>query len=118
MPQLDVLTYFTQFVYLLLSFVGAYIFALNFLLPRVLGAIKLRQKLNSISQATSKLEHSDADGHNATLYAAHDNLLSANYYACSKLSKSWPTCAMILQMSLTLKLKKLFCNHNVRSYRY
>jgi Plant ATP synthase F0 len=116
MPQLDALTYFTQFVYLLLSFVASYMFALNFVIPKIISAQKLRQKLNSIAQVTSKLDHSDAQ-HNAILYASHENLLSSNWYACSKLSKSWPSCARMLQMGSTLRLKKLFCSHTVMPYK-
>lgn len=116
MPQLDALTYFSQFVYLLISFAAVYAFALNFIIPKVVAALKLRQKLNSIAQVTSKLAHSD-EQHNATLYGTHENLLTSNWYACAKLSKTWPTCARILQMGNTLRLKKLFCNYTICNYK-
>lgn len=116
MPQLDALTYFTQYVYLLISFVAAYAFVLNSIIPKVVSAQKLRQKLNSVAVVSDKLGH-DESPHNATLYAAHENLLSANWYANAKLSKPWPTCARMLQMGQTLRLKKLFCSLTVKPYK-
>ena len=116
MPQLDALTYFTQYIYLYISFVAAYAFVLNSIIPKVVSAQKLRQKLNSVAVVSSKLSQGDSP-HNATLYTAHENLLSANWYANAKLSKTWPTCARMLQIGQTLRLKKLFCSLKVQPYK-
>lgn len=115
MPQLDALTYFSQYIYLYISFVAAYAFVLNNIIPKVVSAQKLRQKLNSVAVVRSKLSHGEI--HNDTLYAAHEALLSANWYAYAKLGKTWPTCARMLQMGHTLRLRKLFCTLNVKPYR-
>lgn len=47
MPQLDTLSYFTQFVYLLFSFLLTYYFVISFVLPNTLTAAKLRAKFKS-----------------------------------------------------------------------
>lgn len=116
MPQLDALTYFSQYVYLLFSFVAVYALTLNTILPNVVCVSKLRQKLNSVARVGSKLALSD-EPHNASLIAAHDNLLSANWYASAKLSKMWPSCVRMLQIGQTLRLKKLFCSLNVKPFQ-
>nr|AOC61531.1 ATP synthase F0 subunit 8 [Gloeotilopsis planctonica] len=47
MPQLDTLSYFTQFIYLLLSFLLTYYFVVCFILPSTLTVNKLRAKFKS-----------------------------------------------------------------------
>ena len=116
MPQLDALTYFSQFIYLLISFAAVYALTLNTILPSVVSATKLRQKLNSIARVGGKLAFSNAPD-NASLSAQYDSLLSSNWYAGAKMSKSWPNCARMLQMGQTLRLKKLFCSFNVKPFQ-
>ena len=47
MPQLDNVTYFSQFVFLLLSFLTVYYFVITNIMPATLTAHKLRAKFNS-----------------------------------------------------------------------
>nr|YP_009560609.1 ATP synthase FO subunit 8 [Ulva compressa]ARO34882.1 ATP synthase FO subunit 8 [Ulva compressa]ATP01474.1 ATP synthase FO subunit 8 [Ulva compressa]AZP40163.1 ATP synthase FO subunit 8 [Ulva compressa]AZT79216.1 ATP synthase FO subunit 8 [Ulva compressa]QDF43120.1 ATP synthase F0 subunit 8 [Ulva compressa] len=55
MPQLDSLTYFSQYVYLLVTFSAVYYYVLYFIIPKIVSTLKIRQKLNSLnlSQAES-----------------------------------------------------------------
>ncbi len=54
MPQLDILTYFSQFVYLLISFITIYYFVIVFIIPNTVTATKLRAKFNSTTRETAK----------------------------------------------------------------
>lgn len=47
MPQLDIVTYFSQFIYLLISFITIYYFVIVFIIPNTVTASKLRAKFNS-----------------------------------------------------------------------
>lgn len=47
MPQLDTLSYFSQFIFLLLSFLSIYYFVITFIIPSTLTADKLRAKFNN-----------------------------------------------------------------------
>jgi Plant ATP synthase F0 len=47
MPQLDILSYFSQFIFLLISFLSIYYFVITFILPSTVTAAKLRAKFNS-----------------------------------------------------------------------
>lgn len=49
MPQLDILTYFSQYLYLIISFFSIYYFAITFILPSTLTAEKLRAKCNQLA---------------------------------------------------------------------
>nr|YP_010021477.1 ATP synthase FO subunit 8 [Ulva gigantea]QOL10318.1 ATP synthase FO subunit 8 [Ulva gigantea] len=49
MPQLDALTYFSQYVYLLVTFSAVYYYVLYFIIPKIVSALKIRQKLNSLT---------------------------------------------------------------------
>ena len=49
MPQLDTLTYFSQYVYLVGTFIAVYIFVLRYIMPLVITTFKLRQKLQHSS---------------------------------------------------------------------
>nr|YP_010021554.1 ATP synthase FO subunit 8 [Ulva rigida]QOL10395.1 ATP synthase FO subunit 8 [Ulva rigida] len=55
MPQLDALTYFSQYVYLFITFSAVYYYVLHFIIPKIVSTLKIRQKLNSfnLSQAES-----------------------------------------------------------------
>nr|AKF33559.1 ATP synthase FO subunit 8 [Ulva sp. UNA00071828] len=52
MPQLDALTYFSQYVYLLITFSAVYYYVLYFIIPKIVSALKIRQKLNSLTVQT------------------------------------------------------------------
>ena len=47
MPQLDILSYFSQFVFLLFTFIAIYYFVITFIMPSTIAASKLRAKFNS-----------------------------------------------------------------------
>ena len=49
MPQLDALTYFSQYIYLLITFSAVYYYVLYFIIPKIVSALKIRQKLNSLN---------------------------------------------------------------------
>nr|YP_010003055.1 ATP synthase FO subunit 8 [Ulva sp. TM637]AZP40084.1 ATP synthase FO subunit 8 [Ulva sp. TM637] len=49
MPQLDALTYFSQYVYLLITFSAVYYYVLYFIIPKIVSTLKIRQKLNSLT---------------------------------------------------------------------
>nr|YP_025781.1 ATP synthase F0 subunit 8 [Tupiella akineta]AAQ18740.1 ATP synthase F0 subunit 8 [Tupiella akineta] len=55
MPQLDTLTYFTQFVFLLVSFIYIYYFVITYIIPNTLTARKLRAKFNSQLESSKGL---------------------------------------------------------------
>lgn len=59
MPQLDILSYFPQFIFLLISFLSTYYFVVTFILPNNVSAGKLRAKF------TSQLQDSAAFGSKA-----------------------------------------------------
>lgn len=106
MPQLDALTYFSQFIYLLISFIAAYVFILNAVIPKVVSAQKLRQKVNSVSSLTAKLNDAYLSGdpyHNVR------SLRSSKWYDSTKPSDAWHTSARALQIATTLGFKKRLC---------
>nr|YP_009172352.1 ATP synthase FO subunit 8 [Ulva fasciata]ALG35711.1 ATP synthase FO subunit 8 [Ulva fasciata]AML79987.1 ATP synthase FO subunit 8 [Ulva fasciata]QBR54777.1 ATP synthase FO subunit 8 [Ulva lactuca] len=49
MPQLDALTYFSQYIYLLITFSAVYYYVLYFIIPKIVSTLKIRQKLNSLT---------------------------------------------------------------------
>nr|WVH39719.1 ATP synthase FO subunit 8 [Ulva taeniata] len=49
MPQLDALTYFSQYIYLLVTFSAVYYYVLYFIIPKIVSTFKIRQKLNSLT---------------------------------------------------------------------
>ena len=51
MPQLDALTYFSQYIYLLITFSAVYYYVLYFIIPKIVSALKIRQKLNSLTES-------------------------------------------------------------------
>lgn len=110
MPQLDSQTYFSQFVYLIISFVAVYILILNFILPRVVAVQKMRQKLNSIATAVAKLDRAASDelGHPVEV------LRSAKWQSAAKLAEKWPSSARSLQIQRALTFKKSLCTYVLR----
>ena len=55
MPQLDTLTYFSQFIFLLVSFLYIYYFVITYIIPSTLTARKLRAKFNSQLESSKGL---------------------------------------------------------------
>lgn len=125
MPQLDALTYFSQYVYLLITFVSVYVFVLHFIIPKVASTLKLRQKLNSINLLTTKLQHSPGlrfqtqtepqAPANAALFAQYGDLLANNWKVAASIHESseagqqtanWLVSTRALQLNDALRLKK------------
>ena len=107
MPQLDALTYFSQFVYLLISFIAVYLFVLNTVIPKVHSALKLRQKVNTVARLTKTLESilpvDDCGGPFVR------SLRSSKWCDSTKYDVVRPSSARALQMATTLILKKQQC---------
>ena len=148
MPQLDVLTYFHQYIYLLVTFVAVYLFVLSFIIPTVVSTLKIRRKLNTISLITNKLnqvialsqsesfeqpsgDYSYGYGDIQTggycnieqqesevvnpLFQHCDDLIIQNWkIGTAKRKKDWLLSTRTLQLSQTLRLKKLFARNIVR----
>lgn len=92
MPQLDALTYGSQFVYLVLSFVAVYVLTVRFIIPELVAVQKLRQKLNTVANLTSKL-HRGAEAFvpvvEDDLYYAYKRLAGENLSHYAKPQKPW-----------------------------
>ena len=104
MPQLDVLTYFSQFIYLLISFIAVYVFIHITVIPKIVSAQKLRQKVNSVSSLTEKL-------HAAALpsYDSVSGLRSSKWHGSTKPRAAWPRCARMQQIAAAQGFKKRLC---------
>lgn len=121
MPQLDLLTYFHQYVYLVITFVAVYLFVLSFIIPKMVSALKIRRKLNSLNQLSSKLnphvhiEQQKTGTSFNPLLEHYDHLLMHNWKAMlAKKKKDWLDSTRAVQLCQTLKLKKLFAHSIIR----
>lgn len=108
MPQLDYFCYFSQFIYLLISFIGVYVLSLTIVLPQLVAIVKLRQKLNSLVQLSSNLSKGDKDKE-ALLRIAREKLIRTNWHNRSKCTKMWIISSRMLQIAETMRLKKIDC---------
>lgn len=101
MPQLDVLTYGSQFIYLVISFVAVYILTLRLIIPSLVAIQKLRQKLNTVASLNSKLNRS-AEAFSPVfdddLYYAYEGLANENLSHYAKPQKPWLTCKRMAQI--------------------
>jgi len=54
MPQLDILTYFTQFIWFIFIFLSFYIIVSNYIIPNIAMTLKIRNRMlkNNIVAAT------------------------------------------------------------------
>jgi hypothetical protein len=112
MPQLDVLTYFSQFVYLLISFIAVYVFIHSTVIPKIVSAQKLRQKVNSVSRLTAKLNAAPVPISYGLIVGTNhsvDDLRSSKWYSSTSPRAAWPTCARALQIAAAQSIKKRFC---------
>ena len=138
MPQLDTLTYFTQYVYLLITFVAVYFFVLSFIIPKTLCSLKVRQKLNSLNSinpadSTKKVraihsnEKSALNSESIIIFLQYNDLLNNNWAAETaktgqetesllKLSR-WLISVRALQLAQVVRLKKLLCEHTVQKLK-
>lgn len=72
MPQLDLMTFFTQFFWFSLGFSFFYIFLLHFIMPSISLNLKLRRKkLELLANDINKKKESASD-----LLTTYDNILS------------------------------------------
>lgn len=55
MPQLDTLSFFSQYFFLLISFFSIYYYVITFIIPSTLTANKLRAKFNKLISASSSV---------------------------------------------------------------
>lgn len=120
MPQLDTLTYFTQYVFLLITFVGTYFFVLSFIIPNTLCAFKVRQKLNSLS---IEIDLVDASEESTSTFLQYNELINSNWrvetakMGPSLLGSKWLVSTRALQLAQSIRLKKLLCTHTVQKLR-
>lgn len=112
MPQLDVLTYFSQFIYLLISFIAVYVFIHSAVIPKIVSAQKLRQKVNSVSCLAGGF-------HQSSPYAAHQSstlthsvcgLRSSKWHGSCGPRATWARCARAQQLAAAQGFKKRLCN--------
>jgi hypothetical protein len=120
MPQLDTLTYLTQYVFLLITFVGTYFFVLSFIIPKTLCAFKIRQKLNSLNIEVDLI---DASKQSTSTFLQYNELINSNWRVeTAKISRSllgggWLASARALQLTQIIRLKKLLCTHTVQKLK-
>ena len=120
MPQLDTLTYLTQYVFLLITFVGTYFFVLSFIIPKTLCAFKIRQKLNSLNVEVDLI---DASKQSTSTFLQYNELINSNWRVeTAKISPSllggrWLASARALQLTQVMRLKKLLCTHTVQKLK-
>ena len=120
MPQLDTLTYLTQYVFLLITFVGTYFFVLSFIIPKTLCAFKIRQKLNSLNV---DVDLANASNDSTSTFLQYNELICRNWrietakIAPSLLGSPWLVSARALQLTQVMRLKKLLCTHMVQTLK-
>lgn len=120
MPQLDALTYLTQYVFLLITFVGTYFFVLSFIIPKTLCAFKVRQKLNSLNVDVDLV---NANKESASIFLQYNELINSNWrvetakIGPALLRSRWLISARALQLAQVMRLKKLLCTHTVQKLR-
>ena len=120
MPQLDTLTYLTQYVFLLTTFVGAYFFVLSFIIPKTLCAFKVRQKLNSLNV---DVDVANANRESASIFLQYNELINSNWrvetakIGPTLLGSRWLISARALQLTQVMRLKKLLCTHTVQKLK-
>jgi hypothetical protein len=117
MPQLDQLSYLSQFVFLLISFLGVYVLVLRNIVPVILTAVKLRRKLNTITSLTSKLERLDFEN-NRKLLEVHDKLYESEWYKRCQVNKDWTTSKLMVKLCLIIQLTKWLCIPEVQSFKF
>lgn len=124
MPQLDPITYFTQYVYLLITFIGVYFFVLSFIIPKTLCALKVRQKLNSLDNHTEKsigkATPAYAVDSDSTAFLEYKNLLNNNWIVETskagtvEMGSRWLVSARALKLAQVVRLRKLLLEHTVQ----
>lgn len=129
MPQLDALTYFTQYSHLLITFIAVYYFALSVIIPKTVSILKMRHKLNSLNsapikgQGSSTIDNAQLKVDNAQfskLFSQYDSLLNNHWLIETSNTRTreaygqWLVSASVLQLAQVVRLKKLLCSSIVR----
>lgn len=134
MPQLDTLTYFSQYVYLFSAFVAVYYFVLKFIIPYIVCTFKIRQKLNSLNQENSSYEDTTDSLKLLEAFRKSNSEASSDSNIASEYSrllyKSWLTktsqittvesmnqwlaSILALQLAQNIRIKKILCDQIVR----
>lgn len=120
MPQLDALTYFSQYVYLLISFVGTYVLVTTFVIPNLVALLKLRQKLNSLSSLTGSLmDASTPNTETCQLDDYAERLASESWYGDVQKGSQrvWSHAGSLMQLTACVRLKKLLVGSVLLPYR-
>lgn len=106
MPQLDVLTYFSQFIYLLISIIAVYVCIHTTVIPKIVTAQKLRTKVNSVAYLTAHNTQAVVDT------PAYDNvseLRSSKWFGSTHGVPAWPRSARMQQYLAAQGFKKRLC---------
>ena len=113
MPQLDTLTYFSQYAYLAISFIGTYVLVLTLIVPNLVALLKLRQKLNSLSSLSASLGEAHrqaplAGDAGTESYATHQRLAGESWYDALQKSRgrTWSYTSALMQTAACVRLKK------------
>lgn len=97
MPQLDALTYFSQYVYLLITFSAVYYYVLNFIIPKIVGTFKIRQKLNSLNRNQTEDSKNSAQQQSAETTSIELLKLFSQHYGTERPGLSAESGNMALQ---------------------
>lgn len=125
MPQLDPVTYLTQYVYLLITFVSVYFFVLSFIIPKTLSALKVRQKLNTLdtdieTSTDLMFEKTSVLDSESTVFSQYNNLLNNNWIAetsktgTTEVGSRWLISGRALQLAQVVRLRKLLSEHTIQ----
>jgi len=74
MPQLDKVTFLTQFTYLVVTFFGFYLFLIKHFLPNLSTLLKIRQERLKIQDNSNLNSSINLVGQESSLLVSHENL--------------------------------------------
>lgn len=115
MPQLDALTYFSQYVMLVITFGAVYYFVILFIIPSTASALKLRSKLNSSKHLKEKFIHDSSD--HLTVDLVESNIGCDSWYSNISVDRKfslvqtgmWLQSASTMQRMECILAKKKLC---------
>ena len=116
MPQLDALTYFSQYVVLIITFGGVYSFVIQFILPESASSLKLKCKLNSSNILKQKLVTTSTIPI-ATVDLVESNIAYGSWYStisvygslCLVQTGMWLVSVSTMQLMECIDAKKKLC---------
>nr|YP_009424205.1 ATP synthase F0 subunit 8 [Ulva flexuosa]AQS79870.1 ATP synthase F0 subunit 8 [Ulva flexuosa]ATP01429.1 ATP synthase FO subunit 8 [Ulva flexuosa] len=91
MPQLDALTYFSQYVYLLITFSAVYYYVLYFIIPKIVSTFKIRQKLNSLAVSQAESDRTGGQPQRGDSDSTQLVELFSQHYKESTINPLWQT---------------------------